>query len=368
MKSLFISYKQPFSLTLAGPRGPERLAIRSEYPDTPLAGSLFRHLGLMHLVAHYLPWHIRTDFPVDPRLGELIRRMYNWERRPAPIFQKFGPRNEIPALPETGRGKIAVLVSGGKDSLWNMRQAEEAVSKDNVLAIHIAGINQLSGSEEKKAALRQRDELGFKNFVLVDLLNSSENRGYSIMRSRQMFLIGLAIPLAIEFGASRIIIEGFGECAQGERFTGDEKNMLSFNKLLRSLGIPTKAAWTNRDEMDILKDLILEKPEWLALANSCFSAKYFKGNTRKSWQRKTPTFPLFETQCGSCLKCRVTNIARIRYDKYLREAAQPKDIAFYIASTHKWLKDNREEVDDILTDSFAETLTSVAKKYGTALQ
>ncbi|MFY9461774.1 MAG: hypothetical protein WAP51_01050 [Candidatus Sungiibacteriota bacterium] len=366
MRRLIVSYQYPYSLSMEGPKGTERLAIRANYPETPLSKMLFQNLGLMHMVAPYLPERIVTDFPVEMHFVELIRRMYAWEKRPMPRFSSVVHR-KFSSLPKTSDKKVIIDYSGGKDSIWNAWWCENDYGRANVSLAHIAQLNKLSASEEKKAVIRQKGELGFPNVEIVDLKNSSRNRGYSIMRSRNMFIIGLTIPFALERGASRIIIEGFAECASGESFTGTEANIRGFNRLINLLGIPVQVAWRDRKEMDILKDLILKYPEGLGLANSCFSAKYFKGNTRRSWEKHAPTFPLFDTQCGSCFKCRVTNIARIRYDRKLLLTASPKDIRTYIALTDKWLKDNRESFDDMLTESFIATFKRVARQYGVAL-
>ena len=367
MRSLSVSYQYPYSLSMEGPKGPERLVIRANYPETPVSEMLFQNLGLMHLVAPHLPSRIITDFLLEPRFVELIRRMYAWEKYPAPDFSNMASGPMRFSLPETSGKKVVIAYSGGKDSVWNAWWCRKRYGSENVSLVHIAQMNKLSASEEKKSVLAQRDALDFPNIEIVELLNSSRNRGYSIMRSRNMFIVGLCIPFALERGASRIIIEGFAECTAGETFTGTEANIRGFNSLIHSLGIPVSVGWRDRKEMALLRDLLSACPDGLALANSCFTAKYFKGYIRKSWKKHTPTFPLFDTQCGSCLKCRITNIARIRYDEKLLGTASPQDIRTYIALTDKWLMDKREEVDDMLTESFMGVMKRVAQQYGITL-
>ena len=45
-----------------------------------------------------------------------------------------------------------------------------------------------------------------------------------------MFMVGLVAPLAIEFGASKVLIEGFSETSKIEPFSGQEKWMEYFNR------------------------------------------------------------------------------------------------------------------------------------------
>lgn len=66
-------------LSLQGPQRNENLEVRFGYPDSLLSRFLFSQLGLMHLVAPYLPRLIETNFAVDPKTRELIRAMYSSE-------------------------------------------------------------------------------------------------------------------------------------------------------------------------------------------------------------------------------------------------------------------------------------------------
>jgi len=199
---------KPLEVRMQGPQGQERLKIRSKYPKIPLSQSLFTNLGLMHLIAPYLPRKIVTDFPVAKEIRDLIRAMYKHEGAKPPRFQS--PRKELDfSSPKTQSEKVAVAYSAGKDSLWNMWWSIEKYGNENVLCTHISGLNRSNAPYERRYSEKQATDLGFRNFELIDLLNSSKNSGYSVMRSRDMFLSGIVAPVVIDFGASKIITEGF---------------------------------------------------------------------------------------------------------------------------------------------------------------
>jgi len=360
-----------YEVEIFGSKRRERLKISGDYPKSQLAESVFSQLGLMHLVAPYLPEQIRTNFWVSDPMRRLIGAMYRSEKRGMPCFifnidADNDTGNSQPGLrthSRTHSGRAVVAYSAGKDSMWNMWWAQEKYGRDNVMAIHIGGLNRSNGSKEREYAARQARELGFKNFRTIDLLNSSQNTGYQIMRSRDMFLVGVIIPIALEFGASKIITEGFSETGPDEPFTGQEKSTIYFNKILREMGIPVRVVWRNRNEMDVLKDLFTNHPDWLPHVCNCFSVPCYQPNLRRSWKRRAPTFKLYDSQCGSCVKCRITNLGRIFYDPKTRNVSV-EDICVYLRNTAEWIRVNGERLKDVIGGSFMRDFRGASKKYG----
>ncbi|OGZ94911.1 MAG: hypothetical protein A3A28_03995 [Candidatus Sungbacteria bacterium RIFCSPLOWO2_01_FULL_47_32] len=182
------------------------------------------------------------------------------------------------------------------------------------------------------------------------------------MRSRDMFMVGLVAPLAIEFGASKVLIEGFSETSKIEPFSGQEKWMEYFNRVLRSLNVPIQVDWKNRGEMDVVKDLLINRPSWLSHVCNCFSAPCYRIPIRESWERNAPTFPLYDSQCGSCVKCRITNLGRLLHDPAMKRV-QPEDISYFLKTTAKWIPDKWETHKDMLEGSFMREYVKALKKY-----
>lgn len=352
-------------LTLNGPAGKEQLGINGDYPNTPLSQSIFSQLGLMHLIAPYLPNVVSANFPVSEPMKNLIGAMYRSENHKPPTLKT--PKCVVRfSAPKTDANKVAVTYSAGKDSLWNMWWAQERFGTENILAIHINGLNRANASQERKYAEQQRVKLGFNNFTVINLHNGSRSRGYGVMRSRDIFLVGITIPYALAFGASKIVIEGFAETQPTEPFSGQADNMRFFNRILRELGIYVSAAWRNRQEMDVVQDLFKHRPEWVPHVCNCFSAPCYQPNIRRYWQRNAPTFTLYDSQCGSCVKCRIINLGRILYDPQIT-AVNTEDIQTFLKNTANWIRINRERLSDMIEGSFTRDFKRACKQYNLSL-
>lgn len=360
MKQLFVTLNG-LQLTLDGPSGREKLGINGDYPNAPLSQSIFSQLGLMHLVAPYLPDMVSANFPVSKPMKKLIGAMYKSENRKPPTLKT--PENDMRfSSPKTDANKVAVAYSAGKDSLWNMWWAQEKFGTENVLAVHINGLNRANAPRERMYSERQRAKLGFDNFKVINLHNGSRSRGYGVMRSRDMFLVGITIPHALEFGASKIIIEGFAETQPTEPFSGQASNMRFFSQIIQELGIPVSVAWRNRQEMDVMRDLLEHRPEWVPHVCNCFSAPCYQPGIRRYWQRSAPTFSLYDSQCGSCVKCRITNLGRILYDPNIK-AVKTEDVQTFLKNTANWMRINRERLADMIEGSFTRDFRRACKQH-----
>jgi len=357
---------EDFTLTTQGPKGRERLGLRGDFPRTDITNFLFSNMGLMHMAAARFPTEISTNFCVDTHFRDLISAMYQADAG-------FNP--SITSLPESTASeysrnlvsspeKVAVSYSAGKDSMWNLWWAQKQYGSENVLAIHIRGLNRNNAPNEYKYTLRQQKEIGFP-LKVVDLLNSSKNTGFDVMRSRDMFMIGLGIPHALQFGASKIIIEGFAEVDPVERFTGHETNMNYFNQILSDLGIPVQVAWrSDRKEMDCIRDLYEHVPEWMPHVCNCFAAPHFQKPHNKHWKERAPSFPIYDSQCGCCIKCRIITVARTLYDPQMQNVS-PEDIRTHLGSAVSWTRTNRRNGSkpDMIEGSFIEKLQEACEKY-----
>ena len=354
-------------MTLTSASGRERLAVSDRYPASPLSGFLFSQFGLMHLIAAKLPRVVYSNFLVAPPTRRLIARMYASERRREPRFIEmvdalfdFEPKNIRRPSPD----RVAISYSGGKDSIWNLWRAEQKYGSANALAVHIHGLNRANSSRELRFAKRQAKKFPIPNFKTIKIVNGSAQKGYSVMRSRDIFMVGLIIPLALDFGASQIWIEGFAETSPGEPFSGQEREMRRFNRTLRELGLPIAVAWKNRQEMAVVKDLAVSRPEWLAGVCNCFSMPNYQIPISQSWERNAPSFTLFESQCGSCVKCRITNLGRLLYDPKFNPS--PEDARYFVRTTVRWVKRRKHDLGDMIEGSFADDLKRAVKKFGVA--
>ncbi len=223
-------------------------------------------------------------------------------------------------------------------------------------------------SREREYVLRQSKVFGLE-LSMIEIKNSKSSRGYIMMRSRDFFLTALSIPTAVSHGAGRIILEGgfsAGEEESGVAFCYRMSAWEAFNKMLARMGLPVEAAWYDgKSEIEKIKDLLEQKPGWLKLVINCLSMPCFVPGIRREILEKVGDFPLYESQCGGCVKCRTVNMARILYDPEIARV-KPEVIRAYIKSTITWIKRKGSEIEDIVDESFFEVVKLAAEKYSVA--
>jgi hypothetical protein len=353
VEHLEISSRGNFELTAHTEEKKERLVIRGAYPNNELSRFLFMQLGLVYLLAPHLPKTVAVDFPVFSLAEKLIHALYQseGERPPALLVQK---NKKVFQGLSTKKSRAVVAHSGGKDSLWNMWWAQQKYLPHNVLCLHIKGLSKSNARDEFLYAQKQARECPFSHFDVIDLLDSSSNRGYQVMRAREFFMTGIMIPYALQFGSSWIITEGDAEAPSYEPLSGTGTGVRLFNNLIADIGIPVEVTWRNQKEMDVVKDLLIHKPTWLPLVCNCFSPANYRVYRRSVWARNAPSFPLYESQCGSCVKCRIINVARILHDTTFSNVCE-KDIRYFLENTSMWLRRNRNRLSDMVEGSFLES-------------
>lgn len=356
-------------LVMKGPKGLESLELGQDFAWTPFSRFLFSQLGTLFLVSPYAPALIRTNFSIHSEMRSLFDLMYESLQKPAPKF--FSSDDISFVLPKVCKSKFhraVVAHGGGKDSLRNLWWAEEEYGRKNVLVIHISGLNRAVAKREHEYCDRQQKEIGFANFKFIDLKNGSRSAGHEIMRARDFFLLALIIPDAIAFGASTVITEGYAETKENEPFSGKVENMQFFNQILKRLSIPCQVAWRDREEIYAVKDLLLHRSGWLDHVVNCFTpAKYF-ATYRSCWERNAPSLRLYDSQCGSCPKCRTVNLARILYDKQTTDSLALADAQYFLANTKSWMGRNRVKFADFIEGSFGEELRIACQRYGVVLK
>jgi len=180
-----------------------------------------------------------------------------------------------------------------------------------------------------------------------------------------MFIVGMAIPLALKFGASSVVLEGgfYSEDIPNVPYTTKESSWRYFNQLLAEMGVPVQATWRDTTDMQAITDLAEHHPDWLPLIVNCFAPKPHRRERREKWQRVAPSFPMFPTQCGSCVKCREFNIGRIDHDPSLAKTT-PADMKALVEDTLRWAKDHEVDQADIIGGAFTDKLLALAKRYG----
>lgn len=340
----------------------------------PAYEDLFAEFSAMHLLAPEMPARVESDFRISKPMIEYIGEMYQWHGHKPP--KVTAPSTKNPEIGEKGGDRAVVAYSAGKDSMWNLWRAQEKYGRDNVLAVHIYGLNTSNSSQERIFSKRQSEAIGFP-LEILQIVNSSGGEGYNVMVSRDAFMTGILVPYALRFGASHIITEGFAEMGEREPFTGDERNMAKFNRTLERMGLPVQVDWENKPEMDIVKDLYQNVPGWMPHVCNCFSPDYAKPGIRRSWnggrdkkghvsKARTPTFVMYDSQCGSCVKCQIINLGRILYEPEFK--ASDEDVRTWLKVTDQWHKQRGESHRDMITPSYVRDMRTAGDRYGLKLR
>lgn len=248
--------------------------------------------------------------------------------------------------------------------MWNLDWMIREYGLENILAVHVKGVNRVNFADEYLTTQKQSETWGFY-LSMIDLLNSSRSAGKSVMRSRDMFIVAMAVPLALKFGASSVVLEGgfYPEDVPDVPFTTKESSWRYLNQMLSEMGVPVQAAWRNTADMQAIQDLAEHHPDWLPLVVNCFSPKPYRRERLEKWQRVAPSFPMFPTQCGSCVKCREFNIGRIDHDPSLVHTTWA-DLKAVVEDTLRWAKDHEKDQADIIGGAFTEKLLALANRYG----
>ncbi|MBI2048062.1 MAG: hypothetical protein HYT27_02890 [Parcubacteria group bacterium] len=334
--------------------------VNDSYPRTPHSEFLFSQFGTMHLISPLLPSHIETvGFNLVGPVRELIAKMYRSCGRGAPKITHSGILTRKPrgATPQLKSGVSIIPFSGGKDGLYHYVKEKEA--KRIPYLVHIRNMNLAASSYETEWSLKCAQFLG-ERLDIAHLKNGTPKNGFDTMRSRDMFVVALMIPYAIQYGAKNIVIEGFADESEQECFSGQEKQMVAFNALLHRLGFPVDIQWHNVSEWEVLKYLIEWHPKPLTHTNSCFAYPPLKNRMRKKdCLPKFPEFPFFESQCGACFKCYMVNLARIAFDKNL--SCPEHEIAKYVGAAERWVKKKIRTKGNYFADKSLLHLLEVAR-------
>lgn len=350
------------------PNGVRRtMGIKNQdYPRSDLAQWLIPPFMAVQLVSREFPLAIEANFPIPMGVRTMIRRMYRWHDMEGPAIE--APRSAsapVLAIP-TDQSRIALLYSGGCDSLDNLRVLSEQYGPENVLCVWIDGINKGHEFLEQRFIPLQKQKIGMPLSV-VRLRNGSLTGGRKTMRARNMLLAALATPLAAEFGAGAIVTEVQTDAESHRPYSSVPKHMLAFNREMARVGIDIPVTWPKNSTLDRVRTLIEQRPKWLEVMCNCFAEMQFHGQYRAINEKRYATLPLFDSQCGSCIKCRKVTLARILYDPKLRRAdsaESQEDVCAFLKQTVVWRRGKRGHAAEMVGGSFLLYLNEALSQYG----
>ncbi len=311
----------------------------------PIPGSLLSHFlfvqtGLFYLLESYLPKldsknrysiSLITNIPLISPFRQLFSDLCLLNKIKLKIQASAESEilraDRIGQIPKVSSKKAVIAFSGGKDSLWNLMWAQKKFGRENVLAVHIEGLNANQATRERKMVIRQANELGF-NLQIIKIKNNFDTHdtisrgGYSYY----MFIAGIIIPAAMEFGASAIIMEGF-------QFPQDIQR---FNQVLKEIDIPIKIVWRDIGETEVVRELVKYRPRWSSYICACDRNLKNHKLFRSLLFAAIPKFEIDDTDCGCCYKCRLKYVSRILYDPSLRQTGIQSYLVYVLLGIATW--------------------------------
>ncbi len=223
----------------------------------------------------------------------------------------------VPPAPVTklDDDKVAIMLTGGKDSVHALLEVLKTTKPENVMGIYIPNINRSESYYEKQAVPNICNKLGVAHHV-VDLKNGVKlNRTDHNIALRDQFMVMIALPYIIQFGAKRVMFGLKGAHLPAAMFTSEIEAFDLFEKRLLLDGIEIKVIFHPRGkitELQIIRELFEKSPEILALTSSCYTQLNFRESRNKACQVRNPGVKIYHG-CGSCLKCLRVNSALMLY-------------------------------------------------------
>lgn len=359
-----LSPKNPFGLTFPATDKNRNLFI--EEPEnfgtgTPQeAQDLLRTVMLAHLVIRHFPKVIETNFEVGSK--EFLDELYKHYSFGKPKIVKGEDRVKPDFVNGSGAKKekatCANAHSGGLDSIY--RATKLIAENEKILIAHLRNLNPKGNHSEAIASREQAGALKVP-YEEIGLRNGTDNTGFAVMRTRDMFL-ALAVAMAAEpYGVKNVFIEGDMQTNPKAHFTEYAPAWEFFNKLIADVGLNSQVEGMDAHDIETVGEVLkLEKKlgiDILSKVQNCFAASHQVGNNRRKWERETPTIAENSSYhwCGSCTKCRRMTLGRLFYHDPKFKRVPRKEVRYFIDDTESWLEKyphNR----DLISESFLRHL------------
>lgn len=236
-------------------------------------------------------------------------------------FQKHGDPARIEEAPPQGETsqKVAVFLSGGKDSVHLLLKLLEHRPAYGIVAFYVGGLNRSEQHYEKKAVKAVCQKVGVE-LVCIEPKNSIKlNRdGHNISLREELALV-TALPYIVEMGINTCYwgtIDSFRDLDK-RFFASSYEALLYITVLLRSVGVHLEHK--NTQDVDpevtsisVFNDMVVKWPEYLDLSSSCYTQINFREKRHELLQDKVQTIQIAKG-CGQCIKCCRINAAILKW-------------------------------------------------------
>jgi hypothetical protein len=363
-----LSPKNPFGLTFKAEDKNRSLFIEEpvkfgEY--APFSSQeLLRTVMLAHLVIRHFPKTIETNFKVDHKI--FLDKLYSHYGFPPPKIVKSSEQ-VTPEFVRAGEPKKEKIVnvnahSGGLDSVY--RVATLLSQNQRVLIAHLRNLNPKGNYKEALASRAQAKVFGVP-YEEIKLRNGTDNTGFDVMRTRDMFLALVAAMTGEGYKIKKVFIEGDMQTDPTAHFSEYQPAWDFFNRLIKDSGLGSQVEGMDAHDIETVGAVIILESELgidiLPLVQNCFSAEHQIHNNRRKWEKET-TFLASKSPdhwCGSCVKCRRMTLGRIFCHDPKLSGIPKKEVDFFIDDTYRWLK-NYPRNRNLISESFLKHLEDLS--------
>lgn len=364
-----LSPKNPFGLTFEAKDHDRSLFIEEPITfgeGTPKdAQDLLRTVMLAHLVTRHFPVKVQTNFPVENT--KFLDELYNHYGYSPPKIVKRG-EIVIPKIirgePQKKQVKYANAHSGGLDSLY--RAAKLYAEDFPMLFAHLRNLNPTGTLNEAVASRQQAGKFNVP-YEEIRLRNGTDNTGFAVMRTRDMFLGLVTAMVAEPYKAEKVFIEGDMQVSPNSHFSEYAPAWKFFNKLIKEVGLNSQVEGMDAHDIETIGE-VLKLEEYLGmdilpLVQNCFTPQYRIATYRRKWERETPVIAGNSSDhwCGSCAKCRRMTLGRIYYHDPRLSKMSGREVSYFIGDTYKWLKSSTNG-GELASQSFLKHLDTLASE------
>ena len=327
---------------------------------------LLRTVMLAHLVVRHFPKTIETNFNLDYKI--FLDKLYKHYGFSSPNIIKSGEQ-VAPKFVEAVDGEKEKILyanahSGGLDSVY---RAGTLINKNHkVLIAHLRNLNPKGNYKEAKASRSQAEAFGVP-YEEIKLRNGTDNTGFDVMRTRDMFLSLVVAMTGEKFGTEKVFIEGDMQTTPDSHFSEYGPAWVFFNKLIRETGLSSQVEGMDAHDIETVGAVLeLEKKlgiSILPLVQNCFSAEHQLHNNRRKWERETKFLAgkSPEHWCGSCVKCRRMTLGRIYFQDPRLRGLPVNEIKFFVDDTKRWLE-NYPRNRALISESFLKHLEDLPNR------
>lgn len=264
--------------------------------------------------------------------AKLIQRYFEVNELPLKILGEPDSTSKIGGLKYTqDKKKIAIMFSGGKDSVHLAIKLIEKYGRENLTAFYVKNINKSESYYETRAAENICKKLEI-NLEIIRPTNSIKlNRMNHNISLRGELVATLALPYLIRDKISKIYFGTFSSFKKIDppMFGEHEEALEYFNDWIAPSGLHFDFHEHFADiKIDVYKDMVQKHRDILNMTSSCYTQLNFREHRYVIFKDNVPDIPIYDG-CGSCIKCLRINSAILLFDPDAKN--WPKDqIAFLL--------------------------------------